>query len=452
MLTGDIKAEGYFENPVIPKEEKERIISWHTNTVFDETGRIIGILSSGEDITERKLVEKELRESEERYRDLVENLNDVIYMFDEKGVFRYISPAVETMLGYKPAEIVGRSLIEFIDSEDFKNFSASFQKVLSGRIEPRELRILKKTGEICWVRSSNRPIIIEGKYIGLRGVLSDITDRKKAEEETQKTLVNLRKAMGGIIQAMAATVETRDPYTAGHQRRVSDLSRAIACEMKLTEEQIDGIRMAGLVHDLGKISVPAEILSKPTQLTDIEFALIKVHPQVSYDILKDIDFPWPVAQTVFQHHERIDGSGYPLGLKGEEIIIEARILAVADVVEAIASHRPYRPAYGIEVALEQISKKKGILYDTAAVEACLNDDGFVKSPSAVLYCTLRHCGVLPGTPHSSGLLRVQSNAQSHPFRVGPGFFAWPAMLSPILLGMGPGLSRLAYGVLNCPLV
>ena len=177
--------------------------------------------------------------------------------------------------------------------------------------------------------------------------------------------------MGGIIQAMAATVETRDPYTAGHQRRVANLGRAIAQEMGLTEHQIDGIRMAGTVHDLGKISIPAEILSKPTKLSDIEFSLIKTHPQISYDILKDIDFPWPVAQTVFQHHERINGSGYPLGLKGEEILLEARILAVADVVEAIASHRPYRPAYGIEVALEQISKKKGILYDTAAVDACL---------------------------------------------------------------------------------
>ncbi|OGP49498.1 MAG: hypothetical protein A2Y79_09340 [Deltaproteobacteria bacterium RBG_13_43_22] len=370
-LAGEIKPVEYFESPVITKEGKTRLFSWHNNFIIDESGKIIGTLSSGEDITERKRTEEALRESEERYRDLVENINDILYLFDEKGTFRYISSPVQTMLGYSPSEIVGRTFKQFVYPEDLPYVQGQYQKILSGQLESSEYRIFKKSGEICWVRSSSRPIVKDGKSIGVRGLLTDITERKEAEEKTRQSLSNLQKAMVGTILVVAATVETKDPYTAGHQRRVADLAQAIALEMGLSEVQVDGIRMAGIIHDLGKISVPAEILSKPTQLTDIEFALIKTHPQVSYDILKDIEFPWPVAQMVFQHHERINGSGYPQGLKGEEILIESRILAVADVVEAIASHRPYRPAYGIEVALEQISRKKGILYDTKAVETCL---------------------------------------------------------------------------------
>jgi putative nucleotidyltransferase with HDIG domain len=199
----------------------------------------------------------------------------------------------------------------------------------------------------------------------------DIAKRESAEAEVQSTLVKLRSAIGGVIQAMALTVERRDPYTAGHQRRVADLARAMATEMGLSDHQIDGICMAGLIHDLGKICVPAEILSKPGQLTEIEHTLIRGHPQVGYDILKEIEFPWPLAQVVLQHHERIDGSGYPAGLKAEDIIIEARTLAVADVVEAMASHRPYRPTLGRDMALKEISKNKGVLYDPNVVHSCV---------------------------------------------------------------------------------
>ncbi len=181
----------------------------------------------------------------------------------------------------------------------------------------------------------------------------------------------LLEAMQAIIRAMALTAEMRDPYTAGHQQRVTDLACAIAREIGLSEDQIEGIRMAGIVHDFGKIYVPAEILSKPGRLSEIEFSMIKMHPQAGYDILKTIDFPWPIAQVVFQHHERTDGSGYPSGLSSGNIILEARILAVADVVEAIASHRPYRPALGIDKALEEIAKNKGKLYDPKIVDACI---------------------------------------------------------------------------------
>jgi len=181
----------------------------------------------------------------------------------------------------------------------------------------------------------------------------------------------LRKALGGTVHAIASIVEKRDPYTAGHQRRVSDFARAIATEMGLSNDRIEGLRVAAIIHDIGKLSVPAEILSKPTKLTRIEFSLIKTHSQSGYDIIKDIDFPWPIARMVIEHHERINGSGYPNGLTGDNLLLESRILAVADVVEAMASHRPYRAALGIEPALEEIEKNKGIFYDAAVADACL---------------------------------------------------------------------------------
>jgi len=194
-------------------------------------------------------------------------------------------------------------------------------------------------------------------------------------DELQETLQKLRKTMEGIIQAMALTVERRDPYTAGHQRQVAALANAIALEMGFSEDQIDGIRLAGMIHDLGKIAVPVEILSKPGAINENEFGIIKSHPQIGYDILKEIEFPFSIAQIVLQHHERMDGSGYPLGLSGEAILQEARILGVADVVEAMASDRPYRPALGIEVALEEISRNRGALYDPEVADACLSSSG-----------------------------------------------------------------------------
>jgi putative nucleotidyltransferase with HDIG domain len=202
-------------------------------------------------------------------------------------------------------------------------------------------------------------------------VTRDITERKRAEERLQHTLESLRKAVRATVQIMTTTVEARDPYTAGHQIRSADLASAIAAEMELPQEKIDAIRMAGSIHDIGKISVPAEILSKPTKLTEIEFRLIKEHSKKGYEILKGVESPWNLAEIAHQHHERMDGSGYPRNLKGEEILIEARILAVADTVEAMVSHRPYRPALGVDAALSEIEKNKGIIYDTAAADACL---------------------------------------------------------------------------------
>ncbi len=231
----------------------------------------------------------------------------------------------------------------------------------------------KRLGVLNLLLSDMRPgDDLEDEFIhSVADVLAGIIEQQHTDEKLSQTVSILRKTLGGTIQAMALTVETRDPYTAGHQRRVSNLARAIAYEMGLTQDQIEAVRTAGIVHDIGKISVPSEILSKPGEISKIEHSLINIHPQVGYDILKNISFPWPVAQIVLQHHERMDGSGYPAGLTKEAILIEARVLSVADVVEAMASHRPYRPSKGIQFALEEITKNRGTLYDPRVVDACL---------------------------------------------------------------------------------
>jgi Response regulator containing a CheY-like receiver domain and an HD-GYP domain len=223
------------------------------------------------------------------------------------------------------------------------------------------------------VRRGAQDYLIKGSITGsmLSRVIRYAIERKNHEEELKRSLEKFTRALNGTVKAMAMAVEIRDPYTAGHQRRSADLARAIAQEMNLSPERVEGIQLACMIHDIGKISIPAEILSKPSLLSNMELSLIKIHPQVGYDILKEIDFPWPIAKTVLQHHERINGSGYPAGLKNDDILLEAKVLAVADVVEAIASHRPYRPAFGTKEAIDEIIQKQGILYDPAVVKSCL---------------------------------------------------------------------------------
>jgi putative nucleotidyltransferase with HDIG domain len=196
------------------------------------------------------------------------------------------------------------------------------------------------------------------------GIIEDITDRKESVDR-------LRKSLERTVRAIASIVETRDPYTAGHQRRAADLACAIAREMGLSSERIEGLRVAATIHDIGKISIPAGILSKPSKLTEHEFGILQTHPEKGYEILKEIDFPWPVARIVMEHHERVNGTGYPGNLKGDSILMESHIMSVADVVEAMASHRPYRASLGIAAALEEIEKNRGTLYNAEVVDTCL---------------------------------------------------------------------------------
>ena len=203
------------------------------------------------------------------------------------------------------------------------------------------------------------------------GALEDFSEQVRLQEESRRNLVRLNKSMEDAIQAVVATIEKRDPYTAGHQRRVAELAERLAAALGLLEDAIHGIRLTASIHDIGKIHVPAEILSYPGQLPEIEYALVRKHAEVGYEILKNVDFPWPVAEMVYQHHERLDGSGYPRGLKGDQIMLGARIIAVADVVEAIALYRPYRPGLGIDAALAEIEQNRGRQYDPDVVDACL---------------------------------------------------------------------------------
>jgi HD-GYP domain-containing protein (c-di-GMP phosphodiesterase class II) len=211
----------------------------------------------------------------------------------------------------------------------------------------------------------------------------DLTARRHAEEENRRHIGQLERSMISTLEAVSVMVELRDPYTSGHERRVGDLAAAIGQALGLDENIVKGLRLIGLAHDVGKISVPAEILSKPGRLASFEYQLIQGHSQAGYDVLKGVDFPWPVAEVILQHHERLDGSGYPRGLKGDEILIEARIIAVSDVVEAMSSHRPYRPGLGIEASLGEIEANAGRLYDPAVVAACLKlfrADGYSLPP------------------------------------------------------------------------
>lgn len=226
-----------------------------------------------------------------------------------------------------------------------------------------------------------KPVSLKELDLRIRHVLEHrkaIIDRNKIYEQQQQTLNNLKSALanlrittGGIVQLLSSVIEIRDPYTAGHQRRVADFARLIATEMGLSKKQIEGVRMAGIVHDIGKISVPAEILSKPDTLNDSEFELIKQHPIIGCDLLKKIKFPWPIDQIVFQHHWRLNGKGYPEPINENEFLMESQVLGVADVVEAMSSHRPYRPALGIDMALKEIESHNGVLYHPEVADTCI---------------------------------------------------------------------------------
>jgi len=331
-----------------------------------------GLICIVRDTTKHKRVEEALRESEDKFRTIFDSASDGILLADPiTNKFLQGNTAICSMLGYTKEEMANLTIYDIHPPEDIPHVFDEFEKQLKKEIVlAKDLPVLRKDGSIFYADVGSTPVTIGGMHY-LVGIFRDITVRKQAEEELKRAAEKLRKGLVGTIHAMSLMVETRDPYTAGHQKRVSNLARVIAQEMGLPNDTVDTIRMAGTIHDIGKIAVPAEILSKPTKLTAIEFSLIKVHPQSGYDILKDVGLPYPIAEMVYQHHERLDGSGYPQGLKDGQILLEACILAVADVVEAMASHRPYRPAKGIDAALEEIEKNKSIFYDTRAVEACL---------------------------------------------------------------------------------
>jgi PAS domain S-box-containing protein len=336
------------------------------SSIGDEQGALEYYLSMVIDITKQKKAVELMLEATDKYQDLAESISDIFFAMDKNLRYTYWNKASEKLTGIPAEEALAKSLMEiFPDNEARKQVKDMYLLTIETK-KPQQLTVRYPGDELIVHEISSYPT-----KEGVSVFIKDITGRKKAERQLQDTLESLRKAFSTIIQVMVSTVEARDPYTAGHQARSADLSRAIATEMGLSQDKIDGLRMAGSVHDIGKLSIPAEILSKPKKLSEIEFSLIKEHSQKGYDILKEVESPWPLAQIVYQHHERMNGSGYPRNLKGDDILLEARILAVADVVEAMASYRPYRPALGLVAALEEIAKNIGTLYDNAVAEVCL---------------------------------------------------------------------------------
>jgi len=327
---------------------------------------------------ERKRSELDRLEDEKKLAILMSNLPGMAYRYrnDNRCSMEFVSNGCLQLTGYRPDDIVNSrktSYLNIIHPEDVELVKKEKDKFIrNGQAFQVSYRIVTAGGEIKWVWEQGRGIFSrEGELHAVEGFISDITQRKLSEEKLQKSYIKLAKTLEETVNILATTVETRDPYTAGHQKRVAQLSHAIAGELGLSEQVIRGIYLAALVHDIGKIHIPIGILINPRKLTPTEFSIIKTHAQIGFDILKTIEFPWPIADIVLQHHERMNGSGYPRGIKDDKILDESRILAVADVVEAMASHRPYRPALGIESALDEISKNKGTLYDVKVVEACI---------------------------------------------------------------------------------
>ena len=324
---------------------------------------------------EHKEAEQTLRESEEKYRLLADNTLDCIWQMDKDLSFTYVNPAIFPMFGFTQDEWIGTVLAEHCSSDEMKKVMIIIAEELKKKethIAIFEMYLIHKDGREIPVEINGKIIMDKNRnLIGFQGSTRDITERKRAEQDNEKAMKKLQTTLEKTVNALAAAVGKRDPYTASHQQRVTKLAIAIAREMDFSKEQIKGIRITGLLHDIGKISVPAEILGKPAKLTPAEFEIVKSHSQAGYDILKSIEFPWSVADIVLQHHERINGSGYPQGLLDKDILIEAKILGVADVVEAMCSHRPYRSTLGVAKTLKHILQNKGSLFDPEVVDVCV---------------------------------------------------------------------------------
>lgn len=335
------------------------------------------------DISKRKQTEDQLYQSQMRLATIFNNVPNIV-LFETGGEKEFVSENVLQLLGYKAQKFISDPdfFFSLIHTEDINFVQKKYNEwKKDGRKEVLNLwcRVRKADGSYIWIEDRRVGISDKQDRTFESGVRIDTTNLKNAEEELKQSYEKLQNLLAATVNGLVSAVEMRDPYTAGHQRRVAQLAVEIAKKMKLSKHEIEGLNLAALVHDIGKINVPAEILSKPGKLTRAEFNLIKTHPQTGYDILKSIEFPWPVADIVLQHQERYDGSSYPQGLKGEEIHLHARILCVADVMEAMSSHRPYRPSLGTETAIDELKKNSGILYDPQVVEACLEifeKDGF----------------------------------------------------------------------------
>jgi len=319
----------------------------------------------------RRRAEVSLQNSEARFRALSEALPVGVYMLQDSKL-AYVNPALAKMYGYERAELIGSDPLILTAPEDRNEAGEELIKRLSGEISENryEFSGRKKDGEARYFELFSTAAVLNDRPATI-GNLLDITEQKRADDKLQTAYADLKLTLEDTVQTIAKIVEMRDPYTAGHQQRVASLAVAIGEELHLAPDVLEQLRIAGTMHDIGKIRIPVEILNRPGKLNKQELELLKTHPDYGYDIVSNISFLSDVAQIIRQHHERFDGSGYPDGLKGEQIRLEARIIAVADVTEAMASHRPYRPALGIDVALAEVSKNSGTFFDPTVVAACM---------------------------------------------------------------------------------
>ncbi|MGE5558225.1 MAG: HD domain-containing phosphohydrolase [Bacillota bacterium] len=324
---------------------------------------------------ERKRTDEALTEEHHLLRMLVDNLPDFVFIKDAESRFILMNPKLAEIMNTTTEAAIGKTDFDFFPQGFSSKSYEDEQKIIrTGQplINYEESVPDHATGGMRWSLVTKIPLRdSHGHLTGILGISRDITARKHEEEEIRLNMEKVRKAMEGTIQALSMIVESRDPYTAGHQQKVTTLACAIADELRLPADTVDGIKFAAMVHDLGKIHIPPEILSKPGKISEIEYAIVKSHPEIGYQILKSIEFPWPIAEIVLWHHKRLNGSGYPEDLPVNDIMMETKILGVADVVAAMTSHRPYREAIDIDTALKELQQNSGILYDPHVVRTCI---------------------------------------------------------------------------------
>lgn len=351
--------------------------------ILRNLGKAVALCRSNEAYTaslvaERARVEAAFQDLSIRSELVLASVGEGICGIDLEGRVTFVNPMAARLLGFTPAELSGRLIHEVVAHRQQDGSAVPLDASLMMRAmrdgcshRSDEDTFRRQDGTEFPVEYVCTPLSENGRVLGGVVVFRDITERRRAAAERASHLERLHRVAVETVQAIAAIVELRDPYTAGHQRRVAQLAVAIARELGLCEERIEGLHFGSLIHDIGKMYIPAEFLNRSGRLTPLELQVIRTHAEAGHAIVKDIDFPWPVAEMILQHHEVLDGSGYPSGLKGAEILLEARILSVADAIEAMSSHRPYRPSRGLDVALAEVQRYRGTLYDDAVVGACV---------------------------------------------------------------------------------
>ena len=322
---------------------------------------------------DRKQAQAEIARTTAKLTTIVEMLPDIFFIKDISGKYQMVNAAFEEFTGMSRSAILGKSGHDCYPNDMAEQLQTADRESMANKTVVRIESMAVINKHTVYLDTVRVPLTdTSGAVIGIVGISRDITEKKKTEIELQQRLTQLQSAWKQTVRILSDAVEVKDAYTAGHQKRVAILAVAIGQELGLSQDALTGLEMAALIHDIGKLRVPGELLSKPGKLIAAEFELIKTHSEAGREILQGADLPWDIAEIIFQHHERFDGSGYPRGLKGNQILLEAKIIAVADVVEAMSAHRPYRPALGIDAALNEIEHKRGQLYDPAVADACLS--------------------------------------------------------------------------------